>query len=410
MAASEASSSKALIGPKSALFLVTWLTVQLIGSILMVTLVGFHYGQTRSTLCLTTHNSSQNNAVNGSSSAGACESNQVALTFAVIACIITVIDATINMDYLIHRVKDEKLPSRCSCNCNCCFNNYYCCNYCCNCCCNCCFNCCFNCCGFDYLPMGIVRVCYCWVLIHILLITIAGNTYEWSWQTDDLDVLTNTAIFFFACFMYLVICVAIFIWQYTILRTSVRTKLEKINQLQSLSEDQSEIKRHRQNDYCILLHCFTSALFLLHIIVTIATLVAFFDNSRSDDDGLSHNRVVIAAGVILYVCFSSLFWFLAIVLYIVNVLEMYDTTKLYTCFRNASIIIIVTILFVSTFFFIVGRATLLNSIVNPLFLSLLGFSLLVWLISVCLHFFFCTYLLQLCRLPQARKPASSHPV
>lgn len=369
MHANEASSSQAF-GRKSAPFLVTWLTVQLVTVVLMVTLVGFHYGQTRSTLCLTTLNSSNIGAVNSSSSAGpSCVSNQVALLFTVIASIITVIDATINMDYLIHRVKNEKLPSGC--------------------CCYCCIDCCFT-----FLPMGIVRVWYCWILIHIILITIAANTYEWTWQTDDLDVLSNTAMFFSASLMYLVLFVAICIWQYTILRTFVTTKLGK-NCMDQSNEDQTKSYQRQQNGYCILIHCLTSALFLSHVLATIATLITFFD--RSDLDGPSHNRVVIEIVVIVYVCLSSLFWFAGIVSYnIVNILEMYDTSKYISPFRTTGIIlivIIVIILFVSVFFYIGLRAIFLNSIVLIIFLSLLGFTLIFWLIITGLNFCFCTYLL-----------------
>lgn len=361
MPANLASSSQAL-GPKSALLLATWLTVQLVGFVFMVILAGFHYGQTRSTLCLTTLNSSNSDAVNASSSAGpSCESDLVILSFAVIACIITVIDATINMDYLIHRVKGEELPSGCCCRCR-------------------------NCC-FDYLPMGIVRVCYCWTLIHIILITTAGNTYEWSWQTDDLDVLTSTTMFFFASITYLVLFVAICIWQYTIFKTFVTIKLG-IN----YCTDQSNGAKTMQK-LSLCMHWVTSALFLSHVILTIAFLVAFFD--RSDVDGPSLSPAI-EIFVIVYVCLSLLFWFSAIV-YIVNILEMHDASK--HCRTTGTILIViffVIILFVSIFLYIGVRAILLNSIAQIIFLCLLGFSFIFGLISTCVCFNFSFWL---CRLP-----------
>ena len=292
-------SSSQLLGPKPALLLVAWLTVQLVVVFLMTALVGFHYGLTRSTLCLTTHNSSHTDAVNGSSFAGpSCVSNQVALSFAVIACIITVIDATINMDYLIHRARELPHDFSCKCSCNCSCNAYgdNCCGYvdvg------NACDNyCCCNKIRFDYLPIGIVRVWYCWTLMHIILITVASNIYEWSWQTDDLHVLSRTVMFFFASFMYFVLFVAICIWQYTIFRTSVTTKCR------------NQSNGNQQNDYvyCIqfLVHCLSSVLFLSHLIATIAALFAFF--YRPDIDGYS--QIAVCVLVIVYVCFSSFFWF-----------------------------------------------------------------------------------------------------
>ena len=110
----------------------------------------------------------------------------ISMSFILVSLIITIVDATFNMHYLIHQVLDrEDAGAERECK-----------------------NAKQPPCPF--LPAELFRVYYCWTLIHIILITVAANTNKWSWQTDDdLDVLSHTAVFFLACTIYLLLVVAV---------------------------------------------------------------------------------------------------------------------------------------------------------------------------------------------------------
>ena len=177
--------------PSSAVIWIAWLIGQILVSCLLLMLSGFHFGLVKPELCdeVTTVSSNTSNSTIGSPT---CAFSGSVLALAILSCIVSVIDAARTLPYLksilqpeksqdqITNVEAERLRG--------CFSSNKC------------------------LSFNIVRVWYCWILVHSILITVAANTYEWSWETDELSVLVNSATFFLTCTVYILIIIAMVTW------------------------------------------------------------------------------------------------------------------------------------------------------------------------------------------------------
>ena len=255
----------------SPLVVLIWLVVQLVALVLMLALYIFHFVRIHpASSCAAVANLSAENDANYTtiSEGPFWELSAVSVSFILVSLIITIVDAAFNMHDLIHQVLDRgdagaerecKLESakQPPCLCPAC----------------------------PFLPAGLLRVYYCWTLIHIILITVAANTNKWAWQTDDdIDVLSHTAVFFLTCISYLLLVVAIFtrygcIW----------------------------IKHKPPRDQLKFSIILTTVLVFSHITCTSATLVVLFSN-EPDLDCLS--RIVVGLPVAVYVILKSSLWLL----------------------------------------------------------------------------------------------------
>ena len=277
---------------ESPLVVLIWLIVQLVALVLMSALSIFHFARIHpASSCAAMANLSAENDANYSTvSAGpSWELIAVSMSFILVFLIITIVDATCNMHYLMHQVldrgdagadgecKNAKQPP----------------------------------CPFR-LPAGLFRAYYCWTLMHIILITVAANTYKWSWQTDDdLDVLSHTTVFFLACIIYLLLVAAMF----TRLASGYISGLNKPPHDDQPPHDNQPPHDHQpppdhqpphdhQLVFSIIL---TTGLVVSHISCTIATLVVLFSN-EPDLDCLG--RVAVGLPVAVYVFLSSSLWLL----------------------------------------------------------------------------------------------------
>ena len=200
--------------PNSAVVWIVWLIGQLTVSVLLLTLSGFHFGLVKPDLCdfYNATEASNNMTIRGTP---VCEFSIAVLVLATLACIVSIVDATMNFHYLMHKVYDksakenapalpqdrENIPPP---NGPAAANNQE-----------------ANCkdgekrltssCSLKF-PSNILRVWYCWILVHVILIIIAANTYKWPWETDDLQVLVNTAMFFLIIIVYLLLAIAMMMW------------------------------------------------------------------------------------------------------------------------------------------------------------------------------------------------------
>ena len=162
--------------PSSAVVWIAWLFGQIVVSCLLLMLSGFHFGLVKSDLCDKVTAVSRN-ASNSTIGSPTCTFSASVLVLAILSCIVSVIDAARTLPYLKSILKSEKSPQDQITNDEAerlrgCFSSNRC------------------------LSFNIVRMWYCWILVHSILITVAANTYEWSWETDELSVLVNTATFF----------------------------------------------------------------------------------------------------------------------------------------------------------------------------------------------------------------------
>ena len=185
-----ATNSQLANNPRRSLVMVIWLTLQLVVSAVMTTLSTFHLFAPGSTLPCTANASDGNGTI---TSCPTWELSIVSMFFTALFLIVSVGDATINMHNLVHQVPDKKTDGKSDPCQNHEENNF---KFCCS-----------------KFPMDAIRVWYCWILLTIILTTVAANTYEWSWQTDDLKVLSNSALFFFTCITYiLLLIIGMLVW------------------------------------------------------------------------------------------------------------------------------------------------------------------------------------------------------
>ena len=167
---------KAKCIPNTATVWVVWLIVQLIASVLLLTLTGFQFALVKPDLCDSYKPISTN--VTNATSSPSCGLSGAILALSIFAGIISIVDATANMRFLIKEIGTTANGSGADSEGNkrVCFKH-------------------FN------KIMSTIRVWYCWILVHAILITIAANTYEWG--TSNLRVLANTAMFFLTSVIYL---------------------------------------------------------------------------------------------------------------------------------------------------------------------------------------------------------------
>ena len=264
--------------PSSAVVWVVWLIGQLTISVLLLTLTGFHFGLVRPDLCNT--NTTINSMIvnNSTDSLNGCAVSGAVLTIAMIACLLSIVDATVSLHYLIHTIRKnaeggnkneecENGTERPSC-------KYLSSKQC-------------RCISYNF-PLNTVRVWYCWILVHVILLTIAVNTYTWSWNSNDLQVLVNTAIFFLTCAVYMFFVVAMLMWHgccYCCTYTE-----EECCQLD-----------------LIFAPMLTAGLIVSSATITAATLVIFYyptaENSISPI-----GRVICVVSVFLYIFVTSSIW------------------------------------------------------------------------------------------------------
>ena len=186
----------------AALWLV-WLIGQLTITVTLLLLSGVYFGLERSEQCglnQTDDNVSSN--MNNTTGTPSCGLSATILGLALFACIVSVVDVTINLHDIFHDVGFEKdpKPSNGSTTKQVNQNEH---------------NCAtleLSCGCISKFSMNTVRVCYCWILVHAILIIIAANTYEWSWETNSFSVLVNTVMFFFTIIVYLLLIVAVLMW------------------------------------------------------------------------------------------------------------------------------------------------------------------------------------------------------
>ena len=199
---------------------------------------------------------------------------------------------------------------------------------------------------YMHTPTSTLRIFLYWILVHIILITIAANTYEWSWETDDLKVLINTAIFFFACIVYLLLIAGMLIW-HGIFYNCKCTEGDK---------------------YLSFAPMLTIGLILSSVTVTIATLVVFFYSAGGS--GISSSgRIAVLVVVLLYIIVTSTIWFILLSYSCLNVL-LYENY----CISNSVLIIFFV---VSILTFIAFIPVFVTQTQNAFLLCIFIFPLLV---------------------------------
>ena len=152
-----------------------------------------------------------------------------------------------------------------------------------------------------------VRIWYCWILVHAILITIAANTYEWSWSTNDLIVLANTAMLFLTSVVYLLLLAAM-IMQHVVFflvaaimwHTSCCCKencsTEQYDEI--LPKFNREETEKRNLFFSLML---TTGLVVSNTLCMITTLVVFFYP-------VSSNRTVGISVVLVHIIATSTIW------------------------------------------------------------------------------------------------------
>ena len=294
-----------------------------------------------------------------------CEFSTAVLVLATLACIVSIVDATMNFHYLMHKVYDksakenapalpqdrENIPPP---NGPAAANNQE-----------------ANCkdgekrltssCSLKF-PSNILRVWYCWILVHVILIIIAANTYKWPWETDDLQVLVNTAMFFLTIIVYLLLAIAMMMWHGCCYSYCCQSWIED-----TTPTDQTKCGKEQ------LAPLLTLGLIISNAVCMAAALVEFF---YPETEYL--NRTVGLVMVLVYVTTtSSIWWILLIYLY------QLDTDEC-TC-KSVSFVIlscIIIILFLSIIAFILVLIMVIIKPQNdkwPLF-SLIP--LVVWILSI----------------------------
>ena len=246
----------------TSLVVLIWLIVQLVVLATMSGLAVFHFARIRpsSPSCAAMANLSAENDANSTVSAGpSWELSAVSMSFILVSLIGTVVDATFNMHGLINDQVLDRRDAAAERECKTDAKQP----------------------AYHILPAGLFRVYYCWILIHIILITVAANTNKWSWQTNDINVLSHTAVFFLTCIIYLLLVVAIFT-RYGCIWT-----------------------KHKPPQLVPIL---ITGLVVSHISCTLATLVVLFSNEPSLDC-LGH--VAVGLPVAVYVVLSSSLWLLS---------------------------------------------------------------------------------------------------
>ena len=135
-------------------------------------------------------------------------------------------------------------------------------------------------------PVSTIRILICWILVHCIFITIAASTHEWSWQTDRLEVLVNTAVFFLACIVYVLLIVGVLVWHGIFYNC----------------------KWSKGDKYLLFAPMLTIGLIISSVLVTLAALVVFFTD---DGSGIgSYDHIVVLVIVFIFVIVTSFIWFI----------------------------------------------------------------------------------------------------
>ena len=265
--------------PRRSLVMVIWLTLQLVVSAIMTTLSTFHQFAPGSTLPCT------ENATDVNATITSCPSwrfSIASMTFTILFLIFSIGDATINMHHLVHQVLNKN-PDESDCEFKTHEENTF-----------------KSCCS--KFPMDAVRVCYCWIMLTIILITVTANTYEWSWQTDNLKVLSNTALFFFTWITYiLLLIVGILVWHCNFYPTETEKCKSCCVSIPSI--------------VLIVINTVVIAL-LVFICSDLEAIANFAIGSQSQ---LYFIQIGLVIATIIYVCLSMLIW-LTVVCIIVHVI------------------------------------------------------------------------------------------
>ena len=202
----------------------------------------------------------------------------------------------------------------------------------------------FCCKYFDVSTMNTIRVWYCWILVHAILITIAANTYEWSWGTGNLRELANTAMFFLTSIVYLLMIAAMIVCyscrrvseqsaprsdlEQTVTRikqkkktvskkTTVRTSTQnssstviRVEKKESIvttrvDEKNTEQPNNKEQPFASML---TIGLILSNFLCMAATLVVFFHPKPGSSD-----RTVGLIIVLVHVIITSTIWMILLI-------------------------------------------------------------------------------------------------
>lgn len=252
----------------SALLFVAWLILQIIVSSLLVLLSGLIlHSALNADVCSDVLNTSNTTTdLELRSSGENCALNIFPTFFSILAWIATTTDAAINLHYLIHLLSKKSKGEEDDCQdikqpCNhCCKNEHY---------------------------SFLARACYSWILMHAVLITVGANIYSWSWETSEVSIHLNTAMFCIACTGYLLL-VAVFLGQGLLISCIART----------------EIPNQAQHSLCrkLRLPLLNTALVLSSTFCAAAVLVVFFNQGSE----LNYSSRIIVE--IAYTIFTSIFW------------------------------------------------------------------------------------------------------
>ena len=188
--------------------MVIWLTLQLAASAVMTTLSAFHQFVPGSNLPCTANVSDGNGTITSCPLPNVLSA--VSMSFTVLLLIVSVVDATINMHHLVHQVPHKNTDEKCEEHEVKAINSFYSkfpirlSDFC------------------SKFPVGAIRVCYCWLIVNVIMLLVTANTYDWSWPTDHLKVLSNTALFLFIWIFYIFLLVGILVWHRNLLETRNR--------------------------------------------------------------------------------------------------------------------------------------------------------------------------------------------
>ena len=273
----------------AALWLV-WLIGQLTVTVTLLLLSGAYFGLERSQQCglnQTDDNVSSN--TNNTTGAPSCGFSAAILGLALFACIVSVVDATINLHDIIHEVgfENDPKPSNGSTTKQVNPNGH---------------NCAtleLSCGCISKSSMNTVRVCYCWILVHAILITIAANTYEWTWETNSFSMLVNTVMFFFTSIVYLLLIVAVLMWHCCRYTTTDETESEGTNDEATVTVDKKRKKEIVEKTFLVVFLIVSNGFCLA------ATLFTFFLPQKEYS-----NRIPGLVMVLLYVIVTSISWFI----------------------------------------------------------------------------------------------------
>ena len=332
--------------PSSAVVWIAWLFGQIVVSCLLLMLSGFHFGLVKPDLCdkVTAVSSNTGNSTTGSPT---CAFSASVLALAIVSCIVSVIDAARALPYLKSILKPEKSQDQIT-NVEAerlrgCFSSN------------------------KYLSFNIVRVCYCWILVHSILITVAANTYEWSWETDELSVLANTATFFLTCTVYILIIFAVVTWL--------------IGCYFSEKTRQKDQQRPGEDDNKIMKRLFVTTMLTVGLVVSnalcmVSTLVLFFYPKPGSSD-----RIVGLIVVMVYVVITSIAW-LIILSILYNISVVVDNFFKFLVINIFAFFVVVPVL-------IACLVPLINLLICPqcdasLWLLLFLIHLIFWIILLCI--------------------------